>query len=82
MLGIGDAPEQRVLHQALGEGDEVAGTRTVAGVVEADRVRVARVAQPELVGGVIHLGHEVRTDPETPIAQRHRGVVGARSTSE
>ena len=69
--------EARALHQHAGEAGQVARRGVVAGLVQPDRVGVARVLEPEVRGAGVHLRHERLARPRDALREGLRSVVRA-----
>jgi len=75
---VHDPPEQRVVAQGQREVREVAWARVVAGGVEPDRVRVARLVQSQAPCRLVHLPYKRIGGARHAVGQRHRRVIAAR----
>ena len=72
---VHDLLEEAVRAQDGGQRHEVARTRVVRRRVEADRVVVVRVLEPELAGALVHLADERLRRAGHALRERHRRVV-------
>ena len=78
VVGVDGAAEEAPLAQRPRQRREVAGAGVVAELVEADRVRVVRVGEAELLRAAVHLADEGRQRVAHPDGERDGGVVGGR----